>query len=432
MSVTYDQLQEAIARMREARQRILAREVDSIIYSLARAAADWLPADSPWRRQAVEHAPATTRFSPEMIHEAITLTFSTITNESLGAMLDRELGTRYVLDKFCTIGNTQTRAHGPNFITHVLAGNIPMPGIVSICCGLLLRSANLVKTSHLDPIFPDLFVQSLREVDPHLADCVAVLNWGREENALTKAALAPADAVIVYGDDKTVATMKAESPPSATFLGYGHKISFALVTKDAMTTANLPALAEAAAHDVSVYDQQGCLSPHLFYVEERGELSPRKFAAALAQAMAAYQARIPRGSLSPEESVTISRVRDAYEYRASRDRRAAVWRSVETNDWAVIYEDDPSFMPSCLNRLVFVKPTDGFPRVLSSIERIAEQISTVGIAPMNDRSTALASDLATMGIHRVCPVGQMQKPALALRHDGRPHLAELVRWTDAG
>ena len=38
-------------------------------------------------------------------------------------------------------------------------------------------------------------------------------------------------------------------------------------------------LAQAAAFDASVYDQQGCLSPHVFYVEERGPLSPRKFAA---------------------------------------------------------------------------------------------------------------------------------------------------------
>ncbi len=367
-----------------------------------------------------------------MIQEAITLTFSAITTESLGALLDRELGTRYALDKFCAIGGTQTRAYGPKFITHVLAGNIPMPGIVSICCGLLLRSANLVKTSHLDPIFPSLFVQSLSEVDPYLAECVAVLNWNRDEVTLTKAALAPADAVIAYGDDKSVDTIRQASPPSATFLGYGHKISFAILTKEAMTTANLPALAQAAAFDVSVYDQQGCLSPHVFYVEERGELTPRKFAAALAQAMAAYQARVPRGTLSPEEAVAICRVRDAYEYRAGRDKRVAVWRSIETNDWAVIYEDDPSFMPSCLNRLVFVKPMDTFQRVLNSIERIAEQISTVGVAPMNERAMTMAADLANLGIHRVCPIGQMQKPTLTWRHDGRPNLVELVRWTDAG
>ena len=44
----------------------------------------------------------------------------------------------------------------------------------------------------------------------------------------------------------------------------------------------------------------------------------------------------------------------------------AVWASSTPNEWTVIYEDDPSFTPSCLNRAVFVKPTDGFKRVLDS------------------------------------------------------------------
>ena len=46
-------------------------------------------------------------------------------------------------------------------------------------------------------------------------------------------------------------------------------------------------------------------------------------------------------------------------------------------DWAVIYEDEPTFDPSCLNRIVFVKPTDGFKRVLNAIQRFAPLVSCV-------------------------------------------------------
>ena len=175
---------------------------------------------------------------------------------------------------------------------------MPPPGIASICYGLLLKSANLVKVSSRDPVFPALFVESLREVDAELADCVAVLDWRREEIALTKAALAEADTVIAYGDDETIASLRQMSRPDARFLGYGHKLSFAVIAKEALTKENLPQLAEAAAFDASVYDQQGCLSPHAFYVEEGGQISPREFAAALAEAMAAYQTRVPRGQLT--------------------------------------------------------------------------------------------------------------------------------------
>jgi hypothetical protein len=98
----------------------------------------------------------------------------------------------------------------------------------------------------------------------------------------------------------------------------------------------------------------------------------------------------------------------------------------------VIYDDSPAFVPSCLNRIVFVKPTDGHKRVLDAIQRFASSISTVGVAPMNERALAFAGDLARMGVHRVCPIGQMQRPPLSWHHDGRPNLADLVSWTDLG
>ena len=40
------------------------------------------------------------------------------------------------------------------------------------------------------------------------------------------------------------------------------------------------------------------------------------------------------------------------------------------------------------------------------------------------------AELAHWGVARVCPLGQMQNPPLAWRHDGRPALEDLVTWTD--
>lgn len=440
MSATFEQIQDAITRTREARERVLQhRTVDAIIGALVQTAKNWLAPDSPWRTRAVELAPEVTGFSPQMVNEAIDLMFSTLTYEALGELLDRELGNRRVLDEFCLRGRSYTRAFGPRLIVHFLAGNVPAPSIVSIACGLLLKSANLVKMSSHDPVFPALFIESLREVDSELADCVALLDWSRDELALTQAALAEAQAVIAYGDDSTISALRQLAPGDAKFLGYGHKVSFAVVAKEAMNEENLPALAEAAAFDASVYDQQGCLSPHVFYVEERGQLGPRKFAEALASAMAAYQERVARGALTLDEAAEVGRLRLGYEFRAQTDRRVAVWASpapsgasAPPNSWVVIYEDDPSFVPSCLNRVVYVKPTDGFKRVLDAVQRVAAKVSTVGIALMNERAMAFATELAKMGIHRICPVGQMQRPPLSWHHDGRTNLADLVHWVDAG
>jgi hypothetical protein len=461
MSTTIEQIHQAAIRVCEARGQLQRRSTDAIIHALAQTARSWLEPGNPWRQHAIGQAPSASGFSSAMVREAVDLTFEAITEEALGELLDQELGDRRVLDEFVAgpsfagrpdkfvgaptrrEGIRRRRAIGPQLIAQFLAGNVPAPGIVSICCGLLLKSANLVKVSSRDPVFPTLFVESLRAVDVELADCVAVLDWTRQELALTQAVLAEASAVIACGDDDTIATLRRMSPPEARFLCYGHKLSFAVVAREAMTADNLPSLAEAAAFDASVYDQQGCLSPHAFYVEGGGQLSPREFAAALAKAMAAYQARVPRGELSTEEAAQIAKLRGAYEFRSASDKRVAVWPGPANdppsiNDelrragWLVIYEDEPMFTPSCLNRVVFVKPVERLERVPELVQRFVPNLSAVGIAPLDERAMALAEKLAHLGVHRVCPIGQMQRPPLAWHHDGRPNLADLVRWTDLG
>ena len=61
------------------------------------------------------------------------------------------------------------------------------------------------------------------------------------------------------------------------FIGYGHKVSFSVIGKEVLSEAQ--ALAEKAAYDVALLDQQGCLSPTLIYVEEGGVVTAREFAA---------------------------------------------------------------------------------------------------------------------------------------------------------
>jgi len=343
--------------------------------AISQAAGNWLVPGNQWRTRAIAEAPGLTGFSPEMVDEAITLIFGALKLEALGGF--------------------NTPADAPRRITHILSGNVPAPGIGSICRGLLLNAENLVKCSQRDPVFPRLFVESLREVNAELAARVTVLHWSREEISQTRTALAGADAVFAYGDDESITSLRAMTPATAKFYGYGHKISFAIVGHEALFTGDLPA---AAAFDASVYDQQGCMSPHVFFVEE----GAREFAARLATAMADYQRRIPRGKLTIEEAALSGRVRETYEFRSASDQRVAIWSGQPPYPWTVIYDETAAFTPSCLNRTVFVKPFG----TLGAMQTWAGKISTVGVAPWNDRLKSLAGNLA----ERVCQIGQMQRP----------------------
>jgi hypothetical protein len=52
------------------------------------------------------------------------------------------------------------------------------------------------------------------------------------------------------------------------------------------------------------------------------------------------------------------------------------------------------------------------------------------LAAPESRALTLAHELARWGVARVCPLGRMQQPPFAWRHDGRPALGDLVTWTD--
>jgi hypothetical protein len=91
---------------------------------------------------------------------------------------------------------------------------------------------------------------------------------------------------------------------------------------------------------------------------------------------------------------------------------------------------DPLFQLSCLNRFIYVKSVKDLGEALEGADKVKGHVSTVGIAVPEHESQDIASLLGRWGVSRVCPLGEMQNPPLAWRHDGRPALGDLVRFTD--
>ena len=96
----------------------------------------------------------------------------------------------------------------------------------------------------------------------------------------------------------------------------------------------------------------------------------------------------------------------------------------------MVYEADPRFSLSCLNRFIYVKGVANVTDALHHADSVRGQVSTVGLAAHEDTARTFAMQLARWGVTRVCPLGQMQNPPLTWRHDGRPPLGDLVQWTN--
>lgn len=425
-------LTEACQTLKRNREHFLAaRTTEEMIRLIARVADNWLDAEYPFRKLALGEGPTQTGFGRATIERGLDGFFRQLTSENLRAWVTQELGDAARLDRFVS-GPGEARAAlatGPEFLVHIAAGNIPNPTWTSLVLGLLTRSAQFVKCGRGASYLPRLFAHSLYDADHKVGSCLELAEWPGGSTALEDVLCAEADCVTATGTDETLRAVQSRLPKHTRFLGYGHRVSFGYVAADVLFGRSAKQIISAAATDLVAWNQLGCLSPHVLYVQLGGEVGTEAFAQLLAQELERCESAEPRGEVPKEVSATIASRRAIYEVRAAHSPETQLWQSPGSTAWTVVCEADPHFAGSCLHRFIYVKKVADLTEALHGADAVRAQVSTVALAG-GDKTTELAMQLARWGATRVCPFGQMQNPPLSWRHDGRPSLGDLVTWTD--
>ncbi|HTN42359.1 MAG TPA: acyl-CoA reductase [Nitrospiria bacterium] len=437
--LTATTLSDVINHLLGAQDQFLSRQPTAVLLDLIdEAAARWLKPDDPARQTAERVLPHITGLSPAMIRVGLTRIMEGYRKDALFRVLRHELGNEGMLDGFLARQEDParlTRAVGPRITTNILAGNIPGLGISDIIATLLTKSACLCKVSSHEPLSPVLFSQMLVRIEPRLAHCLAMVAWpgGRPEaESLEGVAFSRSELVTATGGDEAVTDVRHSAAQrqavSGRFIGYGHRASLGLIGREAL--GDLKQVTRGAALDVAMYDQQGCLSPHLFYVETGGDHFPRQFARALAEELKRLEHELPRGTLDTATAARVHQVRSVAEIKQADGEEVIVFGSETGTSWTVIYEADPSFVLSPLYRTVRVKPIDDLIHVPPFLESWRPYLQGVGVAVHESRRPALAECLGRTGASRICPVGRMQQPPAGWPQDGRRFIADRVRWVD--
>ena len=445
--LTPTKLSDIIAHLIPAQERYLSQQpVDGLIDIVDAAVARWLNPDDPIRKIAEAALPNVTGLSGPMVRKSLDQLLKGYHKKNLAYILDRSLGDRCLLDTFRASplypGRLQ-KAFGPRLTTHIMAGNIPGLGIVDLITTLLTKSACLCKLPAEEPVTTALFAKTLVEIEPRLADCLAVVFWkggSRGTAALEKKAFSRSELITATGSDSSVLAVQKSlarhQKVPTRFMAYGHRASLALVSRETLEGPGLQTTARQAALDIAMVDQQGCLSPHLLYVETGGGHTPQEFAQAVAHELDWIQKELPRGSVPALASSHIHRIRDLAEIKQSQSRspskgKELVVHASETGTlWTVIYEADPVFALSPLYRTVRIKPIDDLLHAIPLLEPWRRHLQAVGIAAKQSRQKPLALALGKIGVNRICPIGQMQQPPAGWSQDGWRFIADRVRWVD--
>ncbi len=403
-----DALRETVDELRAARERLARRDPRDVAGVLERVVALWLAVDSPWMKRAVDELSEVGVFSRPMLEYALPRMIAPLAGGALEELVCRELGGWRTIED----------GSGPGLILHVLPSNLPGHAAIPSALTLLLRAAALLKPGRDDRSFAATWIGSIRAVDRELGECVDAVYWPGGSRELENEAMATADLVVAAGSDVAIDELRARC--TTRFIGHGSRISIAMVAGESLDHGAARSLAE----DIAVWDQLGCLSPQVCFVE--GDLATaRTFGEKLRGSLEGLASALPPGRLSTAEILAERRFRDEAAWRGFATGEVDLF-SVASDPGAgsVAIETEPSLRPTPLHRCVRIVAVealeDSFPIVAARHERV----EAVGVAADVVRFEEIAASLRAAGLAHVVRLGQMQKPDLAWRQGKRPRIAE--------
>jgi acyl-CoA reductase-like NAD-dependent aldehyde dehydrogenase len=342
---------------------------------------------------------STTGLSIPMLEWAVRTTLDTMTGDAMrGLAQSAQKGTDRAPDPIA-------------MLSVVLAGNVFTASVRGILVPLLFGIPVLVKASSSETLFPAMLCDALRSADSRLGAAMSVVVFPGGDVEREVALIDSAEAVSVYGGDATVEAMAARLG-NTPLIAHGHGVSVAYCGNHAIEEAHIGHTISSLSLDICAYDQRGCLSPQLVYVEESSELSVMDFAERLAkEGLTPLSRTLPRGPLPVSVGAAQAQWRGVAEVEGSLvrgDTYAVSIRESQPIRWS------PGF------RNVTVTPVRALDEALQAMRPIGSNLKCVGAdsASIPELEARLASS-PTLSAY-ACTIGTMQTPSLDAPADGYP------------
>jgi phenylacetate-coenzyme A ligase PaaK-like adenylate-forming protein len=428
--LTDKNVQEVLQESVCAGRRSADADIESILDVLDRVAVAWADPDYHLRRKASLILPDLTSFSSQMVDQGFAVISAICSRKNLEKRIKGELGSLAVLGDGEELPHLQYRllAIGGKTLLHLTAGNVFVGAVDSLVAGIITKNANILKMSRVDPVFPVLFIESIKEHDPEgvIWPNQAVLSWKGGDEGIENPFLQADLTVVFWGGYDALASIKARIGTSTRLIENGPRYSFAVIEGAAVGESVSSSLVEGLALDISRWDQQACSSPHVVYVIDSEPGSAHRLLENLYDQMLQLSEDLPTGTLSFDEKVEVRRVRELARMQEARNEGRLI--CPEKFTFSLILDYSPEFKVSCLNRTVFCKVVGSPEELLQHVKPLRHYLQTVGIHAGSAVKNRLIKDLLGIGVKRITEIGGMSEG-----HDGAPHegeflLRRLVDW----
>jgi hypothetical protein len=341
------------------------------------------------------------------------------TASSIDALLKQE---RWGQDGLCDGGRL------PKYLVHVLAGNVLPPTWSLLMRGWLLGAAQWLRPASREPLFAASVLRRVAELEPLLSQMTAVAWWpGATPDAamdrMGSAVLERADVVTVHGEDSSVEAVAATLQRighGVRCVGYGSRWSCVLLGESGLTRET----AAAVALDISLFDQQGCLSPTRVFAPPGAKLE--EWCQWLAAALSELQERLPRGEPGAWAQTSLRHWLEQMRLRQLEGDVQRLWESQEGTAWSVTLSRSCEAWSSPLDRHVVVSPVRQATELLGVLGGQVESLQGVGVAPKPCEDPYLQAMLDSLRPTLVQPVGELQLAPPSWQQDWQAPLRSLL------
>ncbi|WP_109524681.1 MULTISPECIES: acyl-CoA reductase [Nocardia] len=311
------------------------------------------------------------------------------------------------------------RAFAPRLI-HVLPGNSPGVAVKSIAQGAMVKAVNLFKMSSSDPFTTVAILRTMADIDPGhpIVRSMSAVYWRGGDETVERVLYRPQyfDKIVAWGGGDAIDNVIKYLGPGFQLVSFDPKTSISMVGKEAFADdETLDLVAELAATDVMILNQEACVASRFLYLEadraDADRFCERLHARIVEKAAASGDAR-PLDLELREQVDTLMMLDDEYGVWGRTDGKGLVIRS-----------DDPvDFHP--INKTANVVRVDSLDDAMRHVD-VATQ--TVGFYPFT-RMPDYRDRLAGYGAQRIVRLGDAGPSTIGNPHDAMYPLHRFVHW----
>jgi len=313
---------------------------------------------------------------------------------------------------------------------HIIAGNVPIVGVATIVRNALTRSDAIIKSPSNDPLTTAAIARTMIDMAPThpLTKHVTVAYWKGGDKAFEERLYQPKniEKIVAWGGFASIKHISGYLQPGIDLITLDPKQSGTIIGAEAFeSAAQMKRIAERAALDVGVFNQEGCVNARVIYLvcgtDEKGLNAAKMFGELLIEAIQQLPDTLstPHRSFNPtlkEEIDALRFMADDYTVIGGRGSEGAVIISHES--------EQVDFARSLSCRVANIVPIDSVDTAVKSVNAYTQ---TIGIYP-DSLKEELRDRLAFHGAQRLVSLGGAVNPPADAPQDGIETMRRMCKW----